>query len=224
MRLADAVSTFLLGLLGTAHCIGMCGPLVLTVAARSSKPTAHLVYHAGRIATYVAISAALGALAPGISGLAGAAGANPARTLGLFQVGLSLIAALLLLVLGLERLGLVRLPTVLGPARLPGYARLCVGMMAGRPGAIFLFGALMGTLPCGLSWAVFARALGAGEAGTAAGLAFAFGLGTLPGLLLLGTGAARLARRAQKLLELAAAVLILSMALRLAVDGVASLL
>jgi hypothetical protein len=86
-----------------------------------------------------------------------------------------------------------------------------------------LFGALMATLPCGLSWAAFARALGAGSAQAAAVLVFAFGLGTLPGLLLLGTGAARLARKAQKVIDLAAAVLILGMALRLAVEALETL-
>jgi sulfite exporter TauE/SafE len=219
MSLADASSTFLLGLLGTAHCIGMCGPLVLAVAARSRTPVAHAAYHVGRIATYVALGAVLGALAPGISGIAGAAGADPAQVLAKAQVGLSLFSALLLVALGFERLGLVRLPSTIGPTRIPGYSRVRAGMLAGHPGAILLFGALMATLPCGLSWAAFARALGAGSAGAAAGLVLAFGLGTLPGLLLLGTGAARLARRGQKAIDLAAAVLILAMALRLGVDA-----
>ncbi|HEY3450285.1 MAG TPA: sulfite exporter TauE/SafE family protein [Myxococcales bacterium] len=225
MHLADVAATFLLGLLGTAHCVGMCGPLVLTVSSAKSpsKLLSQAAYHAGRSATYVALGAALGALAPSISGLAGAAGADPSRVLGTAQIWLSLVSATLLLALGLERLGLFRLPATGSPSRLPGFARVRDGMLAGRPGAIFLFGALMGTLPCGLSWAAFARALGAGGAGPAALLVLAFALGTVPGLLLLGTGAAGLARRGQKVLELAAAVLIVGMALRLGVDAVASL-
>ncbi len=224
MSPADALATFLLGLFGTAHCVGMCGPLVLTVSsAKGAKLLSQLAYHAGRSATYVALGAALGALAPSISGLAGAAGADPSRALGTAQVWLSLVSAALLLALGLERLGVLRLPATGSPARLPGFARLRDGMLAGRPGAVFLFGALMGTLPCGLSWAALARALGAGGAGPAALLVLCFALGTLPGLLLLGTGAAGLARRGQRALELAAAVLVVGMGLRLGVDAVASL-
>lgn len=223
MSPADVSSTFLLGLLGTAHCIGMCGPLVLVVAARSSKPIAHAAYHLGRIVTYVALGAVLGALGPGISGIAGLTGADPARVLSRVQVGLSLFSAVLLLALGCERLGLVRLPSIVDPTQVPGYSRIRAGMVAGHAGAIFLFGALMATLPCGLVWAAFARALGAGSAQAGAVLVFAFGLGTLPGLLLLGTGAARLARRGQKVIDLAAAVLILGMALRLAVDALGTL-
>ncbi|MGC4122785.1 MAG: sulfite exporter TauE/SafE family protein [Myxococcales bacterium] len=225
MNPADAAATFLLGLLGTAHCVGMCGPLVLTVSsAKSSKLLSQLAYHAGRMATYVALGAVLGALAPSISGLAGAAGADPSRTLGTLQIWLSLLSSGLLLALGLERLGLFRLPATGSPSKLPGFARVRDGMLAGRPGAVFLFGVLMGTLPCGLSWAAFARALGAGGPGAAAVLVAAFALGTLPGLLLLGTAAASLARRHQKVFELAAAVLMVGMALRLGADALASLL
>jgi sulfite exporter TauE/SafE len=224
MSPADAASTFLLGLLGTAHCIGMCGPLVLVVAARSSRPLAHAAYHLGRIATYVSLGAVLGALAPGISGIAGLAGDDPARILAKVQVGLSLFSAVLLLALGVERLGLVRLPSIVDPTRIPGYSRVRAGMVAGHAGAIFLFGALMATLPCGLVWAAFARALGAGSAQAGAVLVFAFGLGTLPGLLLLGTGAARWARKRQRVIDLAAGVLVLAMALRLAVNALGTLM
>jgi sulfite exporter TauE/SafE len=214
----------LLGLLGTPHCAAMCGPLVLAVASRSRRLSAQLAYHAGRISTYVAIGGLVGTLAPLLALFARASGTDPGRALALVRVAISLASAALLVGLGLTRLGLLRQPAGLDPSRLPGFSTVREGMLQGRPSAVFAFGLAMGTLPCGLSWAAFARALGAGSPGAGALLVAAFAAGTVPGLLLLGLGAARLTGRSQRLLDLAGALLVLGLGLRVGVDGLAALL
>jgi hypothetical protein len=82
---------------------------------------------------------------------------------------------------------------------------------------------VMGLLPCGLSFGAFARALAAADMLTGAALTLLFGLGTLPGLLLLGTGLSVLARRYRRHSDLLSGIVMTAIALRLLVDGTLSL-
>ncbi|MFP3870124.1 MAG: sulfite exporter TauE/SafE family protein [Syntrophobacteria bacterium] len=63
------------------------------------------------------------------------------------------------------------------------------------PSLMFSTGILLGMLPCRLSFASFSRALALGGPGEGGLLLLAFGRSTVPGLLLIGTGASALARR-----------------------------
>jgi sulfite exporter TauE/SafE len=237
VRAFDLLPMLLLGLLGTAHCVAMCGPLVLAVAARSPRSSererrerflpsllAQAAYHAGRVTTYVAIGALLGALSPALAAAARAGGADPARAMASVQLVLSLASAVLLVAFGLALFGLLRAPAGIDTSRLPGFSSARDGMLGGRPAATFAFGLLMGTLPCGLSWAAFSRAIGAGAPLPAALLVFAFALGTVPGLLLLGAGASQLVRRHRRLLDLLAALLLIFMGLRVGAKAVIALI
>ena len=67
-------SMFMLGILGTGHCLGMCGPLVIAFPARSGKLASHLYYHLGRIFTYVVIGSVMGGIGAGLAGIAAATG------------------------------------------------------------------------------------------------------------------------------------------------------
>jgi sulfite exporter TauE/SafE len=219
-------SVLLLGLLGTAHCIGMCGPLVLALPTAAGGARAHALYHLGRIVSYALVAAVLGGIGAAARSLAGHTGAAPMASIARFQLGLSLAAALLLLGMGLRRLGVVREPRWLAgptPTRLPGFARLTRGAVGGRTLALLPLGLLLGLLPCGQSYAAFAAALPSGGLAEGALLGLAFGLGTLPGLLLLGTAASRLARRHQRLLELGSGLLLVGMAVRMVLDGLSGL-
>ena len=87
-----------------------------------------------------------------------------------------------------------------------------------------LLGMLMGFLPCGLSFAAFARALPSGSAWAGGTLLLAFGLGTLPGLLALGLGASGLLRRHRKHSDLLAGLLMIYMAVSLGADALQAVL
>lgn len=219
-------SMLLLGLLGTGHCLGMCGPLVLALPGRGRALLRHLAYHLGRIATYTAIGALLAALGAGLRGAA-AGGADPLGSVARLQVVLSILAATVLLVLGLARLGILREPGFLSlanPGRVPGFRALQARATgSGALPAVFALGLLLGLLPCGLSYAAFARVLTAEGPAQGALLVAAFGLGTLPGLLLLGTSGAAIAQRHRKLADLLAGVLLIGMAASIALDAIGAL-
>lgn len=165
---------FLLALVGSLHCAGMCGPLVLAVPpagdSRSGLLLSRLVYHLGRIATYCAIGALFG-LAGETLALAG------------FQRWLSIsTGALLLAGLALGQISLGRPVT-----RLVGGIKTLFGRLLHRRSwpAQFALGATNGLLPCGLVYVAAAAAAATGGVGTATLFMAFFGLGTLPIFLLL---------------------------------------
>jgi hypothetical protein len=78
---------FMLGILGTGHCIGMCCPLVFAFPSRSGKVLPHF-FHLGRTVVYVAI----GVIGAGLSGMAAATGNDPIVWIGHVKVGLRFLA------------------------------------------------------------------------------------------------------------------------------------
>lgn len=179
-------TALLVGMLGSTHCIGMCGGIVGTLSLAASGSRARqwsflLAYNVGRIASYSAAGALLGALGgrffEALPGSAGRSGAH-------------LVSAAFMIALGLYLTGWWR-----GLARLEqAGARLWrhVAPLARRLlpvrhafGAL-LVGGLWGFLPCGLVYTALAWSLSAGDAVGGAMLMAAFGAGTLPMLMLTG--------------------------------------
>jgi uncharacterized protein len=213
MEKMDLLGMFLLGLLGTGHCLGMCGPLVFAFPGRTGRFMSHAWYHLGRVTTYVAVGAALGGLGALLAGLTGL---HTKADVANFQIWLRFLAAALLAVLGLIRLGWVREPRwfdLLNPERIPGFKRALAGARDSQGQAVFFpLGLLFGFLPCGLSYGAFAQALGTGSAAAGALLVLAFASGTVPGLLLLGTGVSAIVRRYRRSSDIIAGILMLYMA------------
>ena len=228
MSSLDLYSLFLLGLLGTGHCIGMCGPLVLAIPTQTGRISAHLLYNLGRIATYAGVGAFMGGVGVGLSVLAGAAGGDPLAWIARIQVAFSMAASALLLFLGLFRLGILVEPdwmAVASPLKIPGFHRVRDGVTGGENRAsVFLFGLMMGFLPCGLSYAAFARALASGGVVEGGVLLLCFGLGTVPGLFLVGTGASGFVRRHRQYSDLLAGMLMIGIAVSLAADALQAML
>ena len=213
MEKVDLLGMFMLGLLGTGHCVGMCGPLIFAFPGRTGRFISHAWYHLGRVSTYVAVGAVLGGVGALLSTLTGV---DTASDVAGFQIWLRFVAAALLAVLGLIRLGWVREPRwfdLLNPERIPGFKRAVSGASDSRGQAVFfLLGLLLGFLPCGLSYGAFAQALGTGSASAGALLVLAFAAGTVPGLLLLGTGVSAIFRRYRRPSDIIAGILMLYMA------------
>lgn len=215
----------MLGLLGSGHCVGMCGPLVLALPGRSGKRMPHLWYHLGRAATYGAVGGVMG----GVGGiLTGAGGQDALHRLTGIQIGVSLAAAGFLLGFGLIRLGLLQEPkwlNALSPERIPGFRRVMGNTLGAGGGSSYLaMGLMLGLLPCGLSYAAFTRALTAGGFAEGSLLTLAFAAGTVPGLLVLGTGFSAVARRFRGLSDLLSGVLMILLALDMAYDAARRLL
>lgn len=182
------LALFLVGLLGGTHCVGMCGGIVgalsMGVPARWSM---HLAYNGGRILSYAAAGSIAGALGAASMGLEGQV---PVRLI------LYFVANLMLVALGLYLLGITRALAFTERAGQALWLRLqplTRRFLPARSAAqAFPLGLLWGWLPCGLVYSALAMALTAGSAGRGALMMLAFGLGTLPNLLLAGMVLARL--------------------------------
>jgi sulfite exporter TauE/SafE len=223
MNSLDFYSMFMLGLLGTGHCIGMCGPLVLAFPSKVGGISFHLAYNSGRVAMYAAIGAALGAAGVGLEKAVGSCCLARLPFLAPIQVGFSLVAAALLLVLGLSRMNILGEPSwmsVASPTKIPGFGKLLRSIMVNKSlGGMFLIGLMMGLLPCGLSYAAFARALPSGGIVTGTLLVATFGMGTMPGMLLMGSGAGKLFQRYRKPSDIISGLLMIAMAVSLCIDA-----
>ncbi|MDP3668139.1 MAG: sulfite exporter TauE/SafE family protein [Telluria sp.] len=201
MAAISLVPVFMVGLLGSVHCAGMCGGIVgafsaaPTPAARSfpvavvtrgasgalDSALRVLAYNSGRIGSYAAAGALAGAVGGGAVTLSGL----PAAQAGLFWLANLMLVALGLYLMDAWR-GLAQLEA-LGRAlwrRLQPLMKFV--MPLDSPLKLLAVGALWGWLPCGMVYSVLLTAMLSGSAGAGAAVMAAFGLGTLPVLLMLG--------------------------------------
>ena len=219
----DTASLFMLGLLGTGHCIGMCGPLVVALPGQTGRFSAHLAYHAGRLITYTLIGALMGAAGSGLIRLVTILGGDPMLWVTRTQVAISLVAGLFLLFFGLSRIGFVAEPdwlAIAAPNRIPGWRSLFSKSSDQRGNReLFCMGLLLGGLPCGLSYAAFTKALASACMLSGASMTLLFGLGTLPGLLAIGAGAALFLQRFRQQADILAGLIMLGMAAMLLVKA-----
>jgi len=178
-------AAFLFGLLGSTHCFGMCGPLVVLYAGqlgpgRAPSPTRqHLLFNLGRALAYTNLGIVFG----------GAGSILRVRPWTAAVVGL--LAGLFVLAMGARFLGaggaaawlerLLARPT----GALVGVWRRYVAL-ARSPG-IVLLGAVHGLLPCPLLYVMFTSAVALGDPIRGGVLLLSFSLGTVP--MMWGMGA-----------------------------------
>lgn len=161
-----------LGLMGSFHCIGMCGPIALSIPLKGnslfSKLSGSLLYHFGRTLTYGMLGALFGLIGQGFQ-MAG------------FQQWIAIA-------MGIVMILSVLIPSVFkalgGNKTLPftEVVRKGLGYLFSHPSSFSLLfiGMLNGLLPCGLVYLAIAGAIGTGS--TLYGIVFMllFGLGTIP--------------------------------------------
>lgn len=169
------IAAFSLGILGSFHCVGMCGPIALALPvhhlSKGGRITGIVLYNIGRAFTYALMGAIFGALGMGVI-LAG------------YQQALSIGLGVLLLLT-------VVLPTV----RKDGFfsmffpslaqwlkARFSYLFAKRSYTALFLTGLFNGLLPCGLVYMALAGATASGDIFLGALFMAVFGLGTLPAM------------------------------------------
>jgi hypothetical protein len=201
---------FITGLLGTGHCIGMCGGLVgalsLSATGRPGGWSFHLIYNAGRIATYTVIGALVGWL-----------GSALAYTDRFHEVTRALLVAsdLFIILIGLGTAGLLGWLNVSrldfpGPLRAMSSAVQRLRQLPPWLAALPL-GQLFGFLPCGYLYAVAITAAQSADVTTAALMMLAFGIGTAPSLLLFGGATQWLGTRARSWMLRCAGLLVAGM-------------
>ncbi len=170
-------SAFLLGLLGSLHCVGMCGPIVLMLPGSQAGRTRFLrsraLYNVGRIVTYVFMGGVVGMLGQGV------AWAGYQKVLGIVAGSLMILSVTVperWIETAVRSLGLQQW---LGKLQ----ARLKSLLETGTDRSLFLVGVLNGFLPCGLVYSALAGSLAAGSAPGGMLFMALFGLGTAPALL-----------------------------------------
>ncbi|WP_034295101.1 sulfite exporter TauE/SafE family protein [Herbaspirillum sp. RV1423] len=209
MSSLSLLPVFMIGLLGSVHCIGMCGGIVgafslapapvraFPVAVRNeiagsanaanSVLARTLSYNLGRIGSYATAGALAGGLAGGVRLLPGMI---------VWQTGAYVLAHLMLVALGLYLMdawrGLTRLEAI--GQILWKRIRPLTGLLLPLDSSLklVLAGSLWGWLPCGMVYSVLLTAMLSGSAASGAAVMLAFGLGTLPVLLAAGVFGAQL--------------------------------
>jgi sulfite exporter TauE/SafE len=176
---------FVTGLLGTGHCIGMCGGLVsalsLSEAGQKGGWFFHLFYNLGRISTYTFIGAVVGWLGSALAYADHFKVVTRALLIGsdIFIILVGLGTAGLFTWLNVSKLG------VAGPMHAMTVAVAGLRRLPPAVSALPL-GLLFGFIPCGYLYAVAITAAQSASISTGALMLFAFGLGTAPSLLLFG--------------------------------------
>ena len=199
------------GLLGSGHCLGMCGGLISALSlspARGRHPLLfQILYHVGRVLTYSLIGATVGWL--------GSVLAYANRFHGLMRFAL-IGSDLFIIVVGLGTAGLFRRFSLLRldfPGPLQGLVRTATALIR-MPGNIFTalpLGLLMGFLPCGVSYAMIITAAQTSSLIRGGLTMLCFGLGTSPILLLFGGTLDWLGHRARERMLRAAGLLVAAM-------------
>jgi sulfite exporter TauE/SafE len=191
MLYAALLSALLMGLVGSTHCIGMCGGIVSTLNTDFSGRrnggswSIQLAYNAGRISSYMLIGLLAGLFTSQLMERLPDPHAVSMKISGLFFILLGIYISQLFNSLGwLEKAGahLWRRIEPLGRRYLP----------ARNPFIAWKLGLIWGWLPCGLVYSALALAITRTSAWEAALTMLAFGLGTLPTLLLIGHFSAQL--------------------------------
>lgn len=185
---------FTLGLLGSGHCLGMCGPIALAVPSRRSslrgKLMDALLFNGGRVLTYVLLGGSVGVFGRGI------------QLMGLqraVSIGLGLIVMMILLWPRVGR-ALDVLPSLAG--RIGRMRSYFAGQLARTsPGALMISGSLNGLLPCGMVYMALAISLVQGSALLGAVFMFLFGMGTWPMLIGVRLGAGAIGARPRAMLQ-----------------------
>ena len=170
-------TAFIVGLVGRAHCAGMCGPIALALPLRTdnwfTRVASGLVYNAGRLATYMILGGIFGLLGKGLH-MAG------------FQLWASVVIGSLMIAIVLLPLLFSKVPSInnifesYSSKLLSGFRKL---FRNGGTFSLLGIGLLNGILPCGLVYVAVAGAINSGDVVTGMLYMALFGAGTIPVML-----------------------------------------
>ncbi len=174
---------------GFGHCIGMCGPIAVSLSLNmkgNNRILPHLLYNVGRVITYTILGA--------LMGLTGSFTGLTAHMAGL-QKGIMIFAGMIILVMGAAMAGWLKIGPIFGDYASPsglfsrGFYRLS---RAGSATTYLPLGLLLGLLPCGPVYTALIAAARSGMeapsplagAVNGASVMACFGIGTIPALFL----------------------------------------
>ena len=174
MELALIISAIGLGFASGFHCIGMCGPIALSMGLTKKQATNYylqnLTYQFGRIFTYSLLGTLLGIVGQGFE-MAG------------FQQYLTITVGILLILMAIFSFGgndfASKIPFL---SKLLLKVKMNLGKLLQKADyrSRFTTGILNGFLPCGMVYMALTASLAAGGIWQGASFMALFGLGTLP--------------------------------------------
>lgn len=231
----DLTLAFMAGILGSGHCVGMCGSLVSAFFLKlSNNPTPdgapggdgagtastagvagylpYVAYHLSRVSVYALIGtlAALLGLALTSTGIIG-------KAQGILQI----LAGSIVILLGLDILGLkaFQIPILRVPVGLFRGVFLKATEKGPVTGAA-MGGVLNGFMPCALTLAMAVKATTATVAWEGTLVMLAFGLGTLPSMMFVSLIFGKLGAKIRGLLLKAAAIFVIGLGVSTLWQGV----
>ncbi len=170
----EIISGFLIGILGSFHCLGMCGPIAMAVPSRNDSKLSivldSVLYNFGRTLTYTMLGALIGLIGASAS-LAG------------YQNSISITTGVVLLIVVLfPKRWSNRINEIPFVKEISRSFRKMFGKILGLRsfGSLFLLGLLNGLLPCGLVYIALTASVASGSVLGSATFMLFFGLGTLP--------------------------------------------
>ncbi|MFC1237634.1 sulfite exporter TauE/SafE family protein [Vibrio sp. F74] len=188
---SDWLGAMMVGFLGSAHCIGMCGGIATAMSinsvAKSDRLLTTLLYNTGRIISYLIAGAIVGGTISSAASLV-----TDYSILNWLRVLSAVVMIILALHIGKWWHGLVyveKLGQNLWKHLSPFSKKL---LPLPTPFHALPLGLLWGWLPCGLVYSALTWSAVSGSAVNGASIMLAFGIGTLPSMLFMGVGAAYL--------------------------------
>ena len=167
-------TALVLGLAGSFHCIGMCGPIAFVLPVdRSTKSKLFyqiFLYHFGRLLSYSIIGLLFGFIGKGLY-LAG------------FQQRLSILMGIIMILLVVIPASIFNKYNFSKPLyKIIGQVKKQLGLYLNKKSnkSIFSIGFFNGFLPCGLVYMALIGSISTGNAPQGAFYMFLFGLGTIP--------------------------------------------
>ena len=183
-------TVFVASLLGSLHCVGMCGGFVAFYSGAdgskgSRRLLSHAAYSGGRLAAYSILGLAAGAVGAALD-LAGSMA-------GVQRIAAIVAGVVMVLwgVFALLQIGGVKVFKHGSGSSISRWLRRGISLVGQRPPVVkaATVGLLSGVLPCGWLWAFVVTAAGTGSALGGVAVMAAFWAGTVPVLLALGLGA-----------------------------------
>jgi sulfite exporter TauE/SafE len=203
-----------MGFLGAMHCVAMCGGLVMACSMRFGGGFSFsLSYNAGRLLSYSLLGLLMGFLGKALIA---------AGLFGRFQSVLPAVAGALMVLIGLELLGVFsgRFKS-LSSGALPSSLLRAAARAGGRnkKAAPFLIGMLNGLIPCGLLYAAGVKAASTADPVEGAVIMAALALGNFLPLLFAGSFSAFTRKLNSRMVALASSILIIALGVKSIVFG-----
>jgi len=178
---------FLLGLMGSLHCVGMCGPVMLAFNGVNQKSGGFLLYHSGRILSYLMIGLILGGIGSFVS------------ILQIQQVATLLLGIIILLLYGVPSFR-NRIEQFYYQSRFYHLIRSIISKNLSLQRRWFFSGLANGFFPCGLTYIAAAGAIAMSNFWQGSLFMLLFGLGTVPALFILQYSGTFLIKRFKNLI------------------------